>query len=105
MDDDRYGTRVPSLPHSFDADYGVGLLFIVECEWERSSKFACFFEIGERRSGGRGDGLSGQVRLNVKIRSTVRRGYLDFVPLLSRVHSELGALVMVVGEEISKHLH
>ena len=53
MDDDRYRARVPSLPHPFDTDYGVGLLFIVECERERSSKFACFFEIDEWRSGGR----------------------------------------------------
>ena len=105
MDDDRYRTRVPSLPYSFDADHGVGLSFIVECERERPGKFTRFFEIGKRRSGRKGDGLSGEVRLNVKIRSTVRRGYLDFVLLLSRLHSELGALVMVVGEKISKQLH
>lgn len=105
MDDNRYRTRVPSLPHPLDADYGVSLFFIVESERERPREFARFFEIGKRRSGGKGNGLSGQVRLDVKIRSTVRRGYLDFLSLVSRVHSELGALVMVVGEEISKHLH
>ena len=97
MDDDRYRTRVPSLPYSFDADHGVGLSFIIECERERPREFTRFFEIGKRRSGRKGDGLSGEVRLNVKIRSTVRRGYLDFVLPLSRLHSELGALVMVVG--------
>jgi len=97
VDDDRYRTRVPSLPHSFDADDGVGLLFIVECEWERSSKFACFFEIGEWRSGGRGHGLSGQVRLNVKISPTVLCAYLNLVLLVGPFHSEARALVMVVG--------
>ena len=105
MDDDRYRTRVPSLPHPLDADYGVSLFFIVESERERSCEFTRFFEISERRSRGKGNGLSGQVRLNMKIRSTVRGGYLDFVALVSRAHTELGELVMVVGEEISKHLH
>ena len=95
--DDRYRTRVPSLPHSFDADYGMGFLFIVECERERSCKFAGFCEICEGRSRGRGDGLSGQVRLNVKISPTVLCTYLDLVPLLGALHSEARALVMVLG--------
>ncbi len=105
MDDDRYRTRVPSLPYPLDTDYGVGLFFIVKSERERPREFTRFFEIGKRRSGGEGNVLIGQVRLNVKIGSTVRRGYLDFVPLLSRVQSESGTFVMVVGEEISEHLH
>lgn len=105
MNDDRYRTRVPSLPHPLDADYGVSLFFIVESERERPREFTRFVEISERRSGGKGNGLSGQVRLNVKIRSTVRRGYFDFIPPVCRAHSEVGALVVVVGEEISKHLH
>ena len=105
MDDDRYRTRVPSLPYSFDADHGVGLSFIFECERERPREFTRFLEISKWRSGRKGNGLSREVRLNVKIRPTVRRGYLDFVPLLCRLHSESGAFVMVMGEEISKQLH
>jgi hypothetical protein len=65
VDDDRYRTRVPSLPHPLDADYGVSLFFIVESERERPREFTRFFEIGKRRSAGKGNGLSGQVRLNV----------------------------------------
>ena len=105
MDDDRYRTRVPSLPHPLDADYGVSLFFIVESERERPREFTRFFEIGKRRSDRKGNGLRREVCLNMKISPAVRRGDLDFELLLGRLHSKLGALVMVVGEEIAKHLH
>ena len=105
VDDDRYRPRVPSLPNPFNADYGVGLRFIVESERKRPCELTRFFEIGKWRSGGKGNGVSGQVRLNVEIRSTVGSGYLNVVPLLSRAHSELGALIVVVSEKISKQLH
>ncbi len=73
MDDDRYRTRVPSLPYPFDADHGVGLFFIVKCERERARKFTRFFEIGKRRSGGKSNCLSGKVCLNVEIGKIVLR--------------------------------
>ena len=97
MDDDRYRTRVPSLPHPLDADYGVSLFFIVESERERPREFTRFFEIGKRRSGGEGNVLIGQVRLNVKISPTVLCAYLNLVLLLGPFHSEARALLMVVG--------